>query len=152
MKPRRRLVISMFSIATCASVACGGTRAEPVATAAPAYEVRDATPESLGGWTKLGERSLDADGTHDSVRSGIDAGRFSSVRFVLEHGKVEIANVVLTFGDGTTLTIPSRLTFGKGTLSRAIDLPGDARVIRAVEFKYSAVTPGRAAQIEVWAR
>lgn len=126
--------------------------AAPNSGGGPSGEIRDATPESLDGWRKLGERSLDADASRDSIRAGIDEGKFSSLRFVLQHGKLEIKTVTITYGDGTSLTIPATFGFGHGVTSRAIDLPGEAHAIRKVDFAYENKNRGHAAQIEVWAR
>jgi hypothetical protein len=151
-----RALAAVPSFVLCLTLlACGGSPpAGPAAPAADGAEARDATAEPLDRWTKLGERSLDRDGKRDSIRASADEGSFSSVRFVLRHGKLEITSVTVTFGDGTTATLAKRLTFGKGTVSRAIDLPGGKRVIRQVEFAYSAAsnTESRSTQLEVWAQ
>ncbi len=45
-------------------------------------------------------------------------------------------NVKVTFGDGSSFSPQTRLVFAQGAWSRVIDLPGNARRIRKVEFWY----------------
>jgi hypothetical protein len=115
-------------------------------------EARDATPEPLDHWTKIGERVLAENARHDMIRASADEGKFSSVRFVIKFGKLELTKVTVTYDDGTKVTSPKRLPFGDGVLSRAIDLPGDRRAIRQIDFDYGGVRAGRSTQVEVWAQ
>lgn len=59
-------------------------------------------------------------------------------------------DIVVVFGDGSVFSPPSRMVFGPGTTTRVIDLPGGARVIRRVEFRYGNLPGGGRAQIELW--
>ncbi|MBX3233426.1 MAG: hypothetical protein KIT84_37645 [Labilithrix sp.] len=140
-------------------VACGGApSANPASAGAEATsgaaepEARDATAEPLDRWVKLGERVLAEDGKHDSVYASADQGSFTSVRFVIKFGKLELNKVTIKFDDGTTFTSARRIPFGEGVTSRAIDLPGDKRAIRQIDFDYGGVRAGRSTQLEVWAQ
>lgn len=160
MEAARAPAMLWLSVAFVAVVSCGGQRSTTSANAnansTSAYELRDATPESTSGWTKIGERSLEPSSSgmgSESVRAPADAPKVSSVRFVLQHGKVEISDVAVSFDDGSKVSIPAKLTFGKGTTSRAIDFAGDPKVVRGVEWKYAnTMMEGRNAQVEVWTR
>jgi hypothetical protein len=44
--------------------------------------------------------------------------------------------VKITFGNGETFSPNTRLLFSAGTMSRVIDLPGSARIIRRIDFFY----------------
>jgi hypothetical protein len=59
-------------------------------------------------------------------------------------------DVVFEFGDGTTFSPNLRHVFGPGTQSRVIDLPGGARKIDKVHFRYGNLPGGGRAQVEVW--
>lgn len=61
-------------------------------------------------------------------------------------------DVLVTFGDGTTFSPPTRLLFRNGDISKIIDLPGDKRVIQKVDFKYGNLPGGGNAQVELWAK
>jgi hypothetical protein len=44
------------------------------------------------------------------------------------------------------------LIFKNGETSRVIDLPGDKRTIKKVEFKYANLPGGGRAQVELWGK
>ncbi len=79
-------------------------------------------------------------------------GRFKRIMLVCEHSALELSDMNMIFGDGQRFSPNTRLVFGKNTRSRVIDLPGDARAIKRVEFKYGNLPGGGKAQLELWAR
>src|SRR5687768_14105301 len=89
-------------------------------------------------WEHLGVRPVDFRVDHDAVLGGRQ-GRFRAVRFDVEGGSLEMFNVRITFGNGESFSPATRLLFGSGTMSRVIDLPGEARVIRRIDFFYRSV-------------
>jgi hypothetical protein len=102
-------------------------------------------------WDKLGERWVDGAVDRDAIHVGRDDGRYRRIKLVVEHSAVELFDVVVVFGDGTSFSPGTRMAFGQGTTSRLIDLPGGDRVIRRVEFRYGNLPGGGRAQVEVWA-
>jgi hypothetical protein len=70
----------------------------------------------------------------------------------VEHSSIQMFDITITFGDGTTFSPPTRLIFTPDTATRTIDLPGDARIIRRVDFHYANLPGGGRAQVELWAR
>jgi hypothetical protein len=71
---------------------------------------------------------------------------------VVEHSALEMYDVVVTFGDGTRFSPPTRHVFSPDTRSHVIDLPGSQRIIRSVEFRYGNLPGGGRAQAELWAQ
>lgn len=114
-------------------------------------DARDRAAEALTGWTRLGERWIQGAVDHDTI-SAIGQGRFRQVTVRVEHSAAELFDIVFTFGDGTTYSPGTRLVFGPGTTTRVIDLPGDARIIRRVDFRVANLPGGGRAQVEIWAR
>jgi hypothetical protein len=94
--------------------------------------------DDRAGWDQIGMQEVDFRGDHDVIRPG-RAGRFRSLRFVVEGGDIEMSNVRITFGDGETFSPPTRLYFREHSRSRDIDLPGEARFIRRIDFFYRSV-------------
>ena len=139
-------------------VGCGGGagRARTSSSDGPRAErrddVRDARVDAQSGWDKLGERWVDGKTDRDVLPVGRDDGRFSAIKLVVERSALELSDIVVTFGDGTTFSPQTRLVFRKNETSRTIDLPGGKRVIKKVEFKYANLPGGGRAQVEVWAR
>lgn len=111
---------------------------------------RDARVDAQSRWDKLGEMWVNGRVDRDVIRVGRDDGRFRRLRINVEHSALEMYDVVVVFGDGTTFSPPMRMTFAEGTRSQVIDLPGDARVIRRVEFRYGNLPGGGRAQVELW--
>lgn len=113
---------------------------------------RDRRVEATTRWDKLGERWIDRRADRDVITVGRRDGRFRRLQLVVEHSALQMFDVVVTFGDGTTWSPGTRLIFDRNTRSRVIDLPGGARVIRKVEFRYGNLPGGGRAQVELWAR
>ena len=62
---------------------------------------------------------------------------------------IDLDNVRITFADGQVFSPDTRFHFGDDSRSRVIDLPGEARSIRSVDFYYKSVRGGREGQAEV---
>jgi len=124
----------------------------PTARAEHRDDRRDRRVEAMTGWDKLGERWVQGGADHDAIHVGRADGRFTTLKLKAEHSALELFDVVVVFGDGTTFSPGTRLIFGQGAWSRDIDLPGGARAIRRVEFRYGNLPGGGRAQLELWAR
>jgi hypothetical protein len=124
---------------------------------AESREALAAAPPPTIGWEHLGARPVDFRVDHDALLAG-GRGAFRAVRFDVEGGSLELFNVKITFRNGETFSPATRLLFNAGTMSRVIDLPGNARVIRRIDFSYrsvggvfSAINPAKAT-VHVYAR
>lgn len=95
--------------------------------------------DSRGGWELLGEQTADFRTDRDRINVGRSDGRFSALRIVVRGAPLEMSNMVVTFGDGKTFSPNLRARFAENSWSREIDLPGDRRVIRSVEFTYRSI-------------
>jgi hypothetical protein len=90
------------------------------------------------GWEHLGARPVDYRMDHDVVLA-VGQGAFRSIRFDVEGGNLEMYDVRVTFGNGETFSPATRLLFSAGAMSRVIDLPGETRIIRRIDFFYRSV-------------
>ena len=104
-------------------------------------QVHSAPGGDQAGWDQIGVQQVDFRADHDVIRPA-GAGRFRSIRIVVEGGDIEMFNVRITLGDGETFSPPTRLYFGERSRSRDIDLPGAARIIRRIDFFYRSVRGG----------
>jgi hypothetical protein len=104
-----------------------------------------------GDWVRLGERTVDGTHDRDVIAVGAREGRYRRIMIVVEHSALEMFDVVVTFADGSRFSPPTRHIFGANTRSHVIDLPGDARIIRSVEFRYGNLPGGGRAEAELWA-
>ena len=112
----------------------------------------DRRVEATTGWDKLGERVVQGGADRDAIQVGRADGRFRVVKIKAEHSGLELFDVVVVFGDGTTFAPDTRLVIAQGTWTRDLDLPGGDRTIRRVEFRYGNLPGGGRAQLELWAR
>jgi hypothetical protein len=90
---------------------------------------------SADGWTQLGARQVDFGSDHDAIQAE-GSRRFNSILIAVEGADVEISNISVNFANGEHFDPDVRLVFEENSRSRFIDLPGEARDIRNVEFRY----------------
>ena len=113
---------------------------------------REHRAEFHGEWHKLGERWVDGTHDRDVIWVGGREGGYRRIMIVVENSALEMFSMRVVFGDGESFSPPTRLVFGRDSTSRIIDLPGDARVIRRVEFRYGNLPGGGRARVELWAK
>lgn len=142
------LVLSVFTLTAGSGCAHrGGERHE-----ARVEGRHDSGPDRHKDWTKLGERWVDGARDRDVIEIGRRDGRFRRIMIVVEHSALEMFDVVVRFEDGSHFSPPTRHVFSADTRSHVIDLPGGARVLRSVEFRYGNLPGGGRAQAELWAQ
>jgi hypothetical protein len=138
--------IALVLVFTGLSLGCGHRPAERRA-APPEYRA-----ESRGDWNKLGERWVEGIRDRDVIPVGAHEGAYRRIMIVVEHSALEMHDVVVRFGDGSSFSPQTRHVFAANTRSHVIDLPGTRRNIRSVEFRYGNLPGGGRAQAELWAQ
>jgi hypothetical protein len=103
-------------------------------------------PIPAGRWELLGERQADLKLDRDRIQVGRRDGRFRQLQLTVRGAPLEVYDMVVTFGNGQQYKPNLRFHFDERTTSRVIDLPGDTRVIKQVDFVYrtSARRQGKA--------
>jgi len=106
-----------------------------------------------GDWELLGRKEVSFIVERDTIEVGRAEGRFHALKLVVEGAPVEMRDIRVTFGDGSTFHPETRLNFAENSVSRTIDLPGRGRVIRRIDFLYRK-TSGifRVATVTVYGR
>ena len=88
---------------------------------------------------------------HDIIAVSSSRGDFRRIKFSVQRASVDFHRVVVHFGNGSDQRVEMRNTIKAGGESRAIDLEGNDRIIRSVEFWYDANTiRGRRAQVRLY--
>jgi hypothetical protein len=101
-----------------------------------------ATGRTAGyNWEFLGRRDVDTQVDRDVIEVGRREGRFRALKFTVRGGAIELYEVKVVLGDGETFRPAGRMVFERGE-ERYIDLPGDRRSVRKVEFLYRALRSG----------
>jgi hypothetical protein len=113
---------------------------------------REYRADDRGDWNKLGERWVDGSHDRDVIPVGVHDRAYRRIMIVVEHSALEMDDVVVYFGDGTSFSPATRHVFAANTRSHVIDLPGTRRTIRSVEFRYGNLPGGGRAQAELWAQ
>ncbi len=113
---------------------------------------REYRADYRGDWNKLGERWVDGSHDRDVIRVGYHDRAYRRIMIVVEHSALEMDDVVVHFGDGTSFSPATRHVFAANTRSHVIDLPGSWRTINSVEFRYGNLPGGGRAQAELWAQ
>jgi hypothetical protein len=93
------------------------------------------------GWIQVGARQVDFRSDNDVIRLEGER-RFNSLLIAVEGADIEMRNVSVTFANGDHFKPDLRLVFEGNSRSRIIDLPGEARDIRSVEFIYRTLRRG----------
>jgi len=94
-------------------------------------------------WEKLGSRRVNPRAGKDTIEVTAKEGTFNAIRLDVEGGDIVLYNIKVVFENGEPFSPETRVHFKEGSLSRVIDLPGQARLIRKVEFAYEGIREGK---------
>jgi hypothetical protein len=103
---------------------------------APKAESKPKPAAKGEGWTVLGQQKADDPSGKERIVVQGKGGTMKEIMVSVEGAPVEIDGLVVTFGNDEQFKPALRDQFKPGTWSRAIDLPGDKRAIKHVEFSY----------------
>jgi len=90
-----------------------------------------------GRWEYLGEANVDGGRDHDEIRVTRAKGAFRAIQIKVERGPIEFDRVIVHYSNGSSEPSEIRSVIPAGGQTRVIDLPGERRVVRGVEFYYS---------------
>lgn len=103
-------------------------------------------------WERLGTRTGDWKMDHDEILVTGFEGKFSALKVKVLQGSLNMHKMVVHFRNGGTQDIDLRNTFKPGSHSRVINLDGDDRVIRKVEFWYDAKNHSKKSVVQLWGK
>lgn len=104
------------------------------------------------GWVKLGEREVNGRVDHDRITVGRHDGKFTKLTLYVEKSDLELLDFEVAFGNNERFHPEVRHVFREGARTRVIDLPGDVREIKWIEFRYRNLPGGGSARVQVWAK
>lgn len=128
------------------------------ALAVPAFIIapaQDAQAEPSGAhWEKIGETVVNGKSDRDTMNVPSGKGAYTAIRIKVENGAIKLSDFKITFLNGTTYEPTTQLFFGGDTWSREFDLPGEVRIIKKIDFKFSDLNAkdGKAPRVEIWGR
>jgi hypothetical protein len=109
-------------------------------------------PWDNAGWTLLGERTINGKRDRDTIKVDRDEGRFTKLTVVVLDSDLEMINMDLRFGNGESFSPPLAQVFVENSRTRVIDLPGNERAIKSIDFRYRNLPGGGKARVQVWAK
>ena len=117
------------------------------------YGLRDMPVWESRGWTMLGERHVDSNREdYDRIDVPRSERRFSKLTVVVLDSDLEMIDMIVHLGRGEPFHPEINAFFRENTRTKVIDLPGDERRIRGIEFRYRNLPGGGRARIQVWAK
>jgi hypothetical protein len=109
--------------------------------------------QGASSWERLGGREVDFRNDRDTIEVGRSEGRFKQLQIRVKNAPVEISNVVITFANDQKFSPELRYRFAEGSGSGTIDLPGDRRAIKRIDFRYRSINRREGkGRVEVYAR
>jgi hypothetical protein len=112
-------------------------------------QVKYAKPAPPGSWQQLGFTTVDFKVDRDViVVTGAD--HFRKLKFKVLDNAVHMLNMHVVYENGGFDNIDLRFVIPAGGESRIIDLKGNSRRIRKVEFWYQSQRPGFKGKAKVW--
>ncbi len=93
-------------------------------------------------WQYLGQSNVDGTRDHDNIRVN-SREAFRAIQLRVQGGEIEFQRVVVHFENGADSEVEIRDRIRAGGQTRAIDLPGDNRMIKSVEIWYGKENWGR---------
>lgn len=155
MSAKTFLVVSACLGVVMVASGCRAKAAATVRTGPPPRHVhRPAPPPSWdpAGWELLGETWVEGKSDADKIQVGASEGRFVQLMVVVEKSDLEMMDMEITFGNGEKMSPEVRQFFRENTRTRAIDLPGNQRVIKNITFHYGNLPGGGRARVAVYGK
>src|SRR5215813_6064083 len=91
-------------------------------------------------WREISSKEVDYAVDHDTLNVTAMQGDFRKVRIGVSRAPVRFYRVVITYGNGNKQRVNVRALIRPGGQTRVIDLQGNERVIRKVDFWYESAS------------
>jgi hypothetical protein len=103
------------------------------------------------GWDFLGKRQVNLTVDHDTIPIPPGARTLSRLLIVVRMNDLELYDIKVTFESGDVFDAKFRGRFLANRDTQIIDLPGGARRVRRVDFRYrSLLRTARRAEVDHW--
>jgi hypothetical protein len=120
--------------------------APPKAAPAPAPAPKKEAPKAEGpgpGWTLLGQQQADHKTKRERLVVGTKEGRFKELLVMVKGAGLTIDQMTVTLGNKKEVKLIVKQTLKDGESSKPIDLPGEQRGIRQVDFVFRTTAKGQ---------
>ena len=118
-------------------------KAAPAPAPAPAPKKEAPKAEGPGpGWTLLGQQQVGLKSESERITVGVKEGQFRELLVMAKGAGVTIDSMTVTLGSKKEVKLNVKQDLKEGESSKPIDLPGEARNIRHVDFVYRTTAKG----------
>jgi hypothetical protein len=100
-------------------------------------------------WVSLGQARVNGRADHDRVLIN-RRENFRAIQLGIKGGTIEFQRVVVHFENGADHEVEVRDRINAGGKTRVIDLPGDRRRIRSIEFWYGKENWRSRPTVNIW--
>lgn len=114
---------------------------------------RDADRDRRGkrDWERLGVQKVGFGRDTDVIKVGSREGKFKRIKLIVKDNDIEIRDLKVVYGNGQVDDLQVRSRIKAGSETRALDLKGDARVIKEIRMTYASRPSFKGqATVEVW--
>ena len=89
-------------------------------------------------WKMLGTKKVNFKTEKDVITVGADEGVFKKVKLMVKNSGIHLKDMKILFLNGDVIDVKVREVIPAGGETRAIDLPGNNRIIEKVVFWYES--------------
>lgn len=105
------------------------------------------------GWDFLGKKQVNLTIDHDTLQIPPGAKTLKRLLFVVRMNDLELYDVKIGFRNGEVFDAKFRGRFLANRDTQIVDLPGDARHVQRIDFRYrSLLRTARRAEVEVYGK
>lgn len=105
-----------------------------------------------GEWQRLGSRTVNMRADHDELPVIAFKGSFTKLKIRVKGAPIFVKNIRVIFGNGQDLNLKVGHKFKPGS-ERVLDLPGNKRIIKKINFNYKTVTTSKGrAEVVIWGK
>jgi hypothetical protein len=119
----------------CAIIVAVGYLVLGIATARASDEVHPSSGPP-GSWQKIGTTHASHSADHDTIVVSGPGDAFRRIKFKVKDAPLHLRRMVVTFEDNGLQNVETRDEIPKGGESRVIDLKGNVRRIKRIDFWY----------------
>ncbi|MDC3337493.1 hypothetical protein OAW23_06445 [Flavobacteriales bacterium] len=103
-------------------------------------------------WQRLGSRTVNMRADHDELPVTAFKGSFTKLKIRVKGAPIFVKNIRVIFGNGQDLNLKVGHKFTPGS-ERILDLPGNKRIIKKINFNYKTVTTSKGrAEVVIWGK
>jgi hypothetical protein len=108
-------------------------------------------PNKMGKWQNLGSKRVNFKLDSDQLLVTAYEGVFRQIKFKVTKAPIHLNFLTIVFSNGENKHINVNRNFKPGDTSKIIDLPGNRRIIKKINFNYKTINSGKVkSKVTIW--